>query len=181
MHDKKQKDYGREGDPFANVRASADFGVPAWIGCTIRMNDKMKRLQKAARGGTMANESVEDSLLDLAVYAIIALVLRREEYPVGKPKLQEGVVPVDTGRNSYFATGEGCGIPFLGRDETREDGANVGSRKALHTLVQRTIDHQFPTPDESKRIRDILDGEGSTARRKNGAGVHRDDRVGFLP
>ena len=78
MHDKKQADYGSSADPFANVRASEDFGIPGWIGCLTRGNDKMKRLQKAARGGALANESIEDSLLDLAVYSVIALVLYRE-------------------------------------------------------------------------------------------------------
>jgi hypothetical protein len=78
LHHKKQADYGKSHDPFANVRASEDFGIPGWVGCMTRANDKMKRLQKAAKGGTMSNESVEDSLLDLAVYAIIGLVLYRE-------------------------------------------------------------------------------------------------------
>jgi len=78
LHDKKQLDYGREHDPFANVRASDDFGVPGWIGALIRANDKMRRLQKAARGGALANESVEDSFMDLAVYALIGLILYRE-------------------------------------------------------------------------------------------------------
>ena len=78
LHSKKQADYGRTGDPFANVRASDDFGVAGWIGAVIRGNDKMRRLQAAARGQNLKNESIEDSLLDLAVYAIIALVLYRE-------------------------------------------------------------------------------------------------------
>ena len=79
LHDKKQADYGREEDPFANVRASVDWGVPAWVGALIRGTDKVKRLQKAARSGTLANESVEDSMMDLMVYAGIALILYREE------------------------------------------------------------------------------------------------------
>lgn len=78
MHDKKQKDYGTNEDPLANIRAAADYGVEPWIGCLVRMGDKMQRLKKAARGGTLANESIEDSLLDLAVYSIIDLVLYRE-------------------------------------------------------------------------------------------------------
>ena len=81
MHNRKQADYGREGDPFANVRASEAFGVPAWVGCMIRANDKMTRLQKAATGHSLVNESIEDSLLDLAVYSIIGLVLFREVKP----------------------------------------------------------------------------------------------------
>ena len=79
MHDKKQEDYGKVGDPFSNVRSSEDFGIPAWVGSLVRGNDKMRRLQKAAAGESLVNESVEDSLLDLAVYAIIALILFREE------------------------------------------------------------------------------------------------------
>src|SRR5690606_38804879 len=79
LHDKKQLDYGREHDPFANVRGAEDFGVPGWVGALIRANDKMRRLQKAAQGGTLANEGVVDSLMDLAVYAVIALMLFGEE------------------------------------------------------------------------------------------------------
>ena len=78
MHDRKQQDYGSKSDPFANVRASEDFGIAGWIGCLTRANDKMRRLQAAARGQNLRNESVEDSLLDLAVYSIIGLVLYRE-------------------------------------------------------------------------------------------------------
>jgi len=79
MHDKKQADYGKKGDPFANVRASEEWGIPGWVGCMTRATDKIKRLQAAARGQNLVNESIEDSLLDLATYTIIALCLFREE------------------------------------------------------------------------------------------------------
>lgn len=79
MHDKKQKDYGKDDDPFSNIRSSEDFGIDGWVGALVRGNDKMRRLQKAARGGQLVNESVEDSLLDLAVYTIVGLILFREE------------------------------------------------------------------------------------------------------
>lgn len=78
LHDKKQADYGKSGDPFANVRASEDFGIAGWVGCMMRANDKMRRLQQAALGQTLKNESIEDSLMDLAVYSIIGLVLFQE-------------------------------------------------------------------------------------------------------
>lgn len=79
MHDKKQKDYGKDNDPFSNIRSSEDFGIDGWIGALVRGNDKMRRLQKASRGASLVNESVEDSLMDLAVYVIVALILFREE------------------------------------------------------------------------------------------------------
>lgn len=79
LHDRKQADYGRSNDPFANVRASEDFGIPGWVGAVVRANDKMRRLQAAARGSAMKNESIEDSMLDLACYALISLVLFEQE------------------------------------------------------------------------------------------------------
>jgi hypothetical protein len=75
LHDKKQLDYGRENDPFANVSGSKEWGIRPWVGAMLRANDKIKRLQKYAQAGTLANEGARDSFLDLAVYAIIGLVL----------------------------------------------------------------------------------------------------------
>jgi len=100
LHDKKNQDYGRTGDPYANVRGSQDFGIPPWIGALVRQNDKMRRLQKYARDGHLANESVEDSLLDNAVYAVIALVLWREAHgkdPHPPDPLRPPAVPGETG------------------------------------------------------------------------------------
>lgn len=79
LHDRKQEDYGKAGDPFTNVRVSVAFGVKPWVGCMIRANDKMVRIQRRAADGKLSNESVEDSLMDLAVYAIIGLILYRED------------------------------------------------------------------------------------------------------
>lgn len=92
MHDKKQQDYGSDGDPLANVRASEHFGIPAWVGCMVRANDKMKRLQTFAQKGELVNESVEDSLLDLAVYSIIGLVLFREKQIKSVTVIDEGTL-----------------------------------------------------------------------------------------
>lgn len=79
LHCRKAADYGRGADPFANVRAGAEFGVPAWVGVMIRANDKVHRIKSFIANGSLKNESVEDSLKDLAAYALIALVLFREE------------------------------------------------------------------------------------------------------
>jgi hypothetical protein len=75
LHDKKSADYGLADDPFANVRASEEWGVPAWVGAMIRGCDKVARLKSLIANGKLENESAEDSLRDLAVYAVIALVL----------------------------------------------------------------------------------------------------------
>lgn len=78
LHDRKQADYGREHDPFANVRAASEWGMPGWVGAMLRATDKLRRLQAFAQSGELANESAEDSLRDIAVYALIALVLLEE-------------------------------------------------------------------------------------------------------
>jgi hypothetical protein len=74
-HDRKQADYGRGDDPFANVRASEDWGVDGWVGAMVRLTDKVKRLQSLRNKGYLANESALDSFMDIAVYALIAYVL----------------------------------------------------------------------------------------------------------
>ena len=79
LHVRKAADYGRGADPFANVRASGEFGIPAWVGVMVRANDKLHRIKSFAQNGSLKNESVEDSLMDLAAYSLIALVLYREE------------------------------------------------------------------------------------------------------
>lgn len=79
MHVKKGADYGTGEDIFANIRASEEFGIPGWKGAVLRANDKMSRLKSFFVNGKLENESVTDSLLDLANYAVIALALYREE------------------------------------------------------------------------------------------------------
>lgn len=79
LHVRKSRDYGRRQDPYYNVRASVEWGVPGWVGSLVRANDKVKRLQLAAQGNKLANEGIEDSLLDLATYALIGLVLWRQD------------------------------------------------------------------------------------------------------
>lgn len=78
LHQKKAADYGTDSDLLSNLRGSEAFGIPAWLGALIRMNDKVRRLQTFARKKSLVNESVEDSLTDLACYAILALILLRE-------------------------------------------------------------------------------------------------------
>lgn len=75
LHDRKQRDYGNNNDPFANVTASLDWAIRPVVGALLRMNDKVKRLQQWVKTGTLANEGVHDSMRDIAVYVIIALVL----------------------------------------------------------------------------------------------------------
>ena len=79
LHSVKQHDYGQGNDPFANIRASQEFGVEPWVGAVIRLNDKVTRLKSFIANGVLKNESIQDSLLDIAVYALISLILFEEK------------------------------------------------------------------------------------------------------
>jgi len=78
IHERKSADYGHGVDSLANCRAASEFGVPSWVGVMIRLNDKITRIKSLLANGELKNESVEDSLIDIATYAAIALVLFRE-------------------------------------------------------------------------------------------------------
>jgi hypothetical protein len=79
LHDEKSIGYGTSEDPLANCRASERWGVPGWVGTMVRASDKVQRLQSFVQKGSLPFESIEDSLRDLAVYAVIALVLFEQE------------------------------------------------------------------------------------------------------
>ena len=82
MHRRKSRDYGCPSgeDPLANIRNGARFvGIPAWKGAMVRLSDKVTRLASYNATGRLENESLEDNLVDLASYSLLALLLHREE------------------------------------------------------------------------------------------------------
>lgn len=96
IHDRKGKDYGSSTDPYTNVRMSEGFGIPAWIGVGVRMNDKMKRLQTASQqyleSGQvrLQHEGLLDIANDFAVYGIILRIMIQEWIAEGNQDLSEG-------------------------------------------------------------------------------------------
>lgn len=76
LHLSKSQDYGSESDPLANIRQGAEFvGIEAWRGCMVRVADKVQRLRTYCRTGRLVHEGVRDTLLDLAAYSLLAIVL----------------------------------------------------------------------------------------------------------
>ena len=84
MHNRKSADYATEEDPLQNVRTAGEYGMPAWVGVQIRLDDKRNRIKgavkKILKGEPIAmkNESLRDSFVDRIVYSIIALQLLDE-------------------------------------------------------------------------------------------------------
>ena len=78
LHDSKGADYEGSGVPYANLRASEEWGVPAWVYAMLRGEEKMRRLKTYAKGSTLQHEGARDSQIDIAVLALISIVLRED-------------------------------------------------------------------------------------------------------
>jgi hypothetical protein len=80
LHDSKQQAYGSTEDPWANMRASEPYGIPAWVHASTMVDHKSRRVQSFVTKGRLEHEGVRDSLLDRAVYAAAALLLYDEAH-----------------------------------------------------------------------------------------------------
>jgi len=80
LHDKKRHDYANDADPFANFRLCELGGIDAWKGIAVRLGDKYSRLMSFIEKGDLKfkDESIKDTLMDNAVYSLIALILYEE-------------------------------------------------------------------------------------------------------
>ena len=82
LHLRKNAGYaGDSVDRWANFRMSEEFGVSALLGCLVRMSDKYIRITNLIKNpmNEKVGESICDTLMDLAAYALIAICLYREQ------------------------------------------------------------------------------------------------------
>lgn len=77
VHDMKRHDYASKEDVFKNFRTCEMGGIPAWKGCAIRIGDKFSRLMSFVKQEELKvkDESIKDTLIDMANYAIICAIL----------------------------------------------------------------------------------------------------------
>lgn len=89
LHIRKSTGYaGDNPDVWCNFRGTEGFGVPAPVGALIRASDKFLRVQSLIKNPAheMVGEAIEDTLMDLAAYALITICLLREQAaPESKP------------------------------------------------------------------------------------------------
>jgi hypothetical protein len=78
LHVRKAADHGAENDPLANMRAAAASGVAPDLAAWIRAKDKVHRIDRFCKTGSLINEGVVDSFMDLSACSLLALVLFRE-------------------------------------------------------------------------------------------------------
>ncbi len=78
-HQRKDHDYAGE-VPYSNLRECEKMGIPAWQGVVIRMGDKWSRIQNFVKQGELRvkDETILDTLMDMAVYSVIAMILYKE-------------------------------------------------------------------------------------------------------
>lgn len=75
----KNADYAELEDAFANFRGTPPGITPAQ-GILVRMNDKFKRVSNLlSRPAAVKDESVADTLRDIANYSLILLLLLESE------------------------------------------------------------------------------------------------------
>lgn len=82
LHIKKNAGYsGESDDRWANFRLSSSLGVSPVMGVLVRMSDKWIRITNLIRKPSLdkVNESIRDTLMDLAAYSLIAICLLDEE------------------------------------------------------------------------------------------------------
>lgn len=89
-------DYAGSDDRFSNFRLCEAMGIPTWKGIVIRMSDKLSRIMCFAKADALKvkDESVEDTLIDLANYALLCLCAYRDE--AAKKGSYRGIQVIET-------------------------------------------------------------------------------------
>ena len=79
IHRAKDHDYAGNNRPLSNFRRAEEFGVEAWRGVLIRMSDKWSRLVSLSKlDAQVTGETINDTLDDIALYAMILRILKKE-------------------------------------------------------------------------------------------------------
>ena len=80
VYEAKDNDYSATGLPMGNLRKCEDADIDAWRGCLVRIGDKMSRLENFLKEKEylVISEKAEDTVIDLANYAILMACLIQE-------------------------------------------------------------------------------------------------------
>lgn len=76
LHKVKNHDYAAE-SYISNLKSCEAFGINPLIGIVVRLTDKLSRLSSFCEQGVLKvkDEKIEDTLNDIAVYAILARIM----------------------------------------------------------------------------------------------------------
>jgi len=89
LHSRKNHDYAGTEEPLRNFKRVENIGVDAFTGVMVRLQDKWSRLEGFMKSKELLvkGESVEDTLMDMSVYGLLAILLYREEQAKEEVKL----------------------------------------------------------------------------------------------
>ena len=81
MHNRKNHDYARDDDPLSNLRACRSLGIQPFVGVMVRLQDKWDRIISFITKDELKvkGESIKDTLMDNAVYSLLAIILLEED------------------------------------------------------------------------------------------------------
>ena len=81
LHSKKNHDYAGEEKPLNNLREVEGMGIPAWVGVGVRISDKYTRMKNFIKNRKFEfkEESFKDTMLDMAVYDLLCIILFEED------------------------------------------------------------------------------------------------------
>ncbi len=80
LHSRKNHDYAGTADPLKNLLACKRIGLDPFTGVVVRLQDKWSRLEEFMKSKELLvkDESVIDTLMDNAVYSLLAIILYKE-------------------------------------------------------------------------------------------------------
>jgi hypothetical protein len=92
LHSRKNHDYAGASDPLKNLRACERLDLEPFMGVMVRLQDKWSRLEEFVKSGELMvkDESVKDTLMDNAVYSILAIILYEEQREADRDKPVDG-------------------------------------------------------------------------------------------
>jgi hypothetical protein len=78
----KDADYAGPRGPFGNFKECETIGLPAYVGCYVRMMDKITRLNNLILfDPKIKDEKIHDTAMDLANYSVVFRILLDESDP----------------------------------------------------------------------------------------------------
>jgi hypothetical protein len=82
-YETKDVDYSENDLPMGNFRESLELGILPWVGIMLRIGDKKRRVGSFIKRASylVKDENVDDTLVDLANYAVLGLVMFEEDEP----------------------------------------------------------------------------------------------------
>lgn len=82
VYEAKDSDYSENDLPMGNLLESQELGIEPWKGVLLRIGDKKRRIGSFVKKSNfqVKDEAVDDTLVDMANYAMLGFVLWKQKY-----------------------------------------------------------------------------------------------------